>query len=171
MSLHQVYGPAGPPWERPLSGRLDRLVVHSELLEDNPLDDPGQRPLYVYRAPGVADGAPASAGRLRDPGFHGQLDMWLSRSAVRADLVERIDAMFAAGDCPDAIVVLVDAWTSPWRIAVPHSAGTGRYLDYLCDEIVPFVDAALPDAAGPGHRGRREVLGRLRRDGGADAPP
>ena len=26
-------------------------------------------------------------------------------------MIERLDAMFAAGECPDAIVVFVDAWT------------------------------------------------------------
>ena len=27
-------------------------------------------------------------------------------------MIERLDAMFAQGDCPDAIVVFVDCWTS-----------------------------------------------------------
>ena len=41
--------PAGPdellgaPWSRPLAGALDRLVVESDLLADNPLGDPVRR--------------------------------------------------------------------------------------------------------------------------------
>ena len=31
-----------------MHGTLDRLVVESELLADNPLGDPSRRPLYVY---------------------------------------------------------------------------------------------------------------------------
>ena len=32
MALREVEGPAGAPWERPLHGTLDRLVVESDLL-------------------------------------------------------------------------------------------------------------------------------------------
>jgi S-formylglutathione hydrolase FrmB len=86
-------------------------------------------------------------------GYTGQVDMWLSRSAFSPNFVERIDAMFAAGDCPDAIVVLVDAWTRLGGSQFLNSAGTGRYMDHLCDEIVPFVDARYPTLAGRDHRG------------------
>ena len=47
MSLREVEGPVGAPWERPLHGTLDRLAVESELLADNPLGDPSRRPLWV----------------------------------------------------------------------------------------------------------------------------
>ena len=60
--------------------------------------------------------------------------------------------MFAAGECPDAIVVMVDAWTSYGGSQFLNSAGTGRYLDYLCDEVVPFVDERYPTAADREHR-------------------
>ena len=43
-------------------------------------------------------------------------------------MIERLDALFAAGECPDAIVVFVDAWTTLRRLAVPqldrHRAAT-----------------------------------------------
>jgi S-formylglutathione hydrolase FrmB len=61
--------------------------------------------------------------------------------------------MFASGDCPDAIVVFVDAWTSLGGSQFLNSTGTGRYMDYLCDEIVPFVDDRYPTLAGRDHRG------------------
>ena len=60
-------------------------------------------------------------------------------------MVERLDAMFAAGDCPDAIVVFVDAWTAYGGSQFLNSTATGRYLDYLCDEIVAVRRRALPD--------------------------
>ena len=44
-------------------------------------------------------------------GYTGQLDMWLSRQAFEPTMIERLDAMYAANDCPDAIIVFVDAWT------------------------------------------------------------
>ena len=155
MSMRKVEGLPGPPWDRPLAGMLDRITVHSELLEGNPLGDPPRRPLYVYRSPGAI-----APGRERFPsvymlqGYSGQADMWAARGAAFEPTgVERIDAMFAAGDCPDAIVVFVDAWTSLGGSQFLNSSSTGPYLDYLCDEIVPFVDERYPTLPGPRHRG------------------
>jgi hypothetical protein len=154
MSLSRVDGLPGAPWDRPLAGMLDRITVHSELLEGNPLGDPARRPLYVYRSPGVV-----ANGKKRYPsvyviqGYTGQVDMWLARSAFEPTVIERLDAMFVAGECPDAVVVFVDAWTSLGGSQFLNSAGTGRYMDYLCDEIVPFVDERYPTLTGVEHRG------------------
>ncbi|MGH2876803.1 MAG: alpha/beta hydrolase [Solirubrobacteraceae bacterium] len=152
MSVRERTGPAGPPWERELSGRLDRLVVESELLAGNPLGDPAQRPLYVYSSPGASTEHPVPSIYVIQ-GYSGQVDMWLGRAPFEPTMVERLDAMWTAGASPDAIVVFVDAWTSLGGSQFLNSAGTGRYMDYLCDEIVPFVDARYPTLPGRDHRG------------------
>lgn len=155
MALHEVEDLAGAPWERPLAGVLDRLVVESELLADNPLGDPARRPLYVYRPAGIERGW-AENGLVSIyviQGFTGQVDMWVGRDAFERTMVERVDAMFATGDCPDAIVVFVDAWTSRGGSQFLNSTSTGRYLDYLCDEVVTFVDERYPTNADREYRG------------------
>jgi hypothetical protein len=155
MTLHPFEGMAGLPWERPLNGTLDRLVVESELLAGNPLGDPARRPLYVYLPPGVERGA--GAGQLPSvyliQGYFGQLDAWFTRNPFELTMIERLDAMFAAGDCPDAVIVFADCWTSLGGAQFLNSTSTGRYLDYLCDEVVPFVDAAYPTIASGHNRG------------------
>jgi S-formylglutathione hydrolase FrmB len=151
VSLREIAGPPGAPWQRPLAGRLDSLTVQSELLRGNPLGDPDRRPLYVYSSPGVGEAPVPSVYVIQ--GFTGQADMWLSRSAFEPNLIERLDAMFSAGECPDAVVVMVDAWTSRGGSQFLNSSGTGRYMDYLCDEIVPFVDSRYPTIAERDHRG------------------
>jgi S-formylglutathione hydrolase FrmB len=151
MALSQVEAPAGAPWERPLSGALDVLVVDSELLAGNPLGDPARRPLYVYRPPGAGHADLPSVYVIQ--GYTGQLDMWLGRTAFEPTSIERLDALFSGGDCPPAIVVFVDAWTSRGGSQFLNSTSTGRYLDYICDEVVPFVDAHYPTAASRDHRG------------------
>jgi hypothetical protein len=154
MSLREVEGPAGAPWERPMHGTLDRLVVESELLAANPLADPARRPLYVYRPPGVERDHPRPLPSVYViQGYTGQLDNWFRRDAFEPTAIERIDGMFAAGGCPDAIVVFVDAWTSYGGSQFLNSAATGRYQDYLCDEVVAFVDERYPTAADRDHRG------------------
>jgi S-formylglutathione hydrolase FrmB len=151
--IREVEGPAGAPWERPLHGVLDRLVVESEALADNSLADPAVRPLYVYRPPGVELDHPKPLPAVYViQGYTGQLDMWLARQAFEPTMIERVDALFSAGDTPPALVVFVDAWTSFGGSQFLNSTATGRYLDYLCDEVVPFVDARYPAAADREHR-------------------
>ena len=142
------------PWSRPLRCRLDELEVDSELLRGNPLGDPHVRPLWVHLPPGYDD-----AAERRYPvvyqiqGFTGQLDMWRNRPALRPTPLERFDAALADGTIPPAILVYVDCWTSIGGSQFLDSAATGPYHSYLCDEVVPFVDARYRTAAAPEHRG------------------
>jgi hypothetical protein len=130
------------PWDAELAGRLDRTVITSTLLRDNPLGDPAERPLWVYLPPGYDDD-PA----IRYPavyvlqGYNGHVTMWANRSAFRQPFVETADALFASGQAPGCIVVYVDAWTSYGGSQFVDSPGTGAYHSYLCDEVVPWVDA------------------------------
>jgi hypothetical protein len=152
--ITRVDGPVGAPWERPLHGTLDRLVVDSEALAANPLGDPSIRPLYVYRPPGVElDHPKALPSVYVIQGYTGQLDMWFTRQPFEPTMIERLDTMFTETDCPDAIVVFVDAWTSFGGSQFLNSTGTGRYLDYLCDEVVAFIDATYPTIGDRDHRG------------------
>ncbi len=152
VALREVDGPPGAPWGRPLAGVLDQLTVESDLLAGNPLGDPARRPLYVYSSPGVEPAGEVPAVYVIQ-GFTGQLDMWFARSPFEPTMIERLDAMFAAGDCPEGIVVFVDAWTRRGGSQFLNSTSTGRYLDYLCDEVVAFVDARYPTRASRDHRG------------------
>jgi Putative esterase len=154
VSLRELDGALGAPWARPLAGTLDQLVVESEALAENPLGDPARRPLYVYRPPGVELDHPKGLPTVYViQGFTGQIDMWLSRSAFEPTLIERVDALFAGRACLDAIIVFVDAWTSRGGSQFINSAATGRYLDYLCDEVVAFVDERYPTLPSRDHRG------------------
>ena len=128
------------------------MVVESEVLADNPLGDPARRPLYVYVPPGV-DEADEHASVYVIQGFTGQLDMWLNRFPFEPTVIERLDEVFASGGCPPAVVVFVDAWTSYGGSQFINSVSTGRYMDYLCDEVVPFVDGRYPTAADREYRG------------------
>jgi hypothetical protein len=67
--------------------------------------------------------------------------MWRNRTAFRPSVIERIDELFAEGGAPPALVVFVDAWTSLGGSQYLDSPGTGNYHTYLCDEVVPWVDA------------------------------
>lgn len=152
MTLSLVDGPPGSPWDRELRGRFERFVVSSQLLADNPLGDPARRPLFVYTPPGVEErGQYASVYMIQ--GYTGQLDMWLNRNAFEPTVIERVDDLFADPSVPRAVVVFVDAWTSYGGSQFLNSIATGPYMDYLCDEVVPFIDDRYPTAPNRDHRG------------------
>jgi S-formylglutathione hydrolase FrmB len=142
------------PWSAELAGALNEHVIASELLRDNPLGDPHERPLWVYTPPGYA----AAGTSRRYPavyviqGFTGNVAMWRNRSPFRQPFTETADAIFATEAAPPAIVVYVDAWTSYGGSQFVDSPATGRYHSYLCEEIVPWVDAHYRTAAGREHR-------------------
>ena len=41
------------PWSGELAGRIDDRIITSDLLRDNPLGDPFERPALVYLPPGM----------------------------------------------------------------------------------------------------------------------
>ncbi|HEY3193366.1 MAG TPA: alpha/beta hydrolase-fold protein [Solirubrobacterales bacterium] len=142
------------PWAEEAAGRFEELEFESEVLRDNPLGDPHQRPLWVYLPPGYehdADRRYPSVYVIQ--GLTGQLDMWGNRSAFRLNFPELADRLFATGEAPPCVVVWVDCWTSLGGSQFLDSPGTGRYHTYLCDEIIPFVDGRFRTLASPQHRG------------------
>jgi S-formylglutathione hydrolase FrmB len=141
------------PWKADLAGRLDEHVIVSEQLRGNPLGDPHERPLWVYVPPGY-DAEP----HARYPvvyviqGYTGHVVMWANRAPWRQPFVELADAVFASGEAPGAILVYVDAWTRLGGSQYVDSYGHGAYHSYLCEEIVPYVDARYRTVPGRDHR-------------------
>ncbi|MFI6211442.1 alpha/beta hydrolase [Nocardia brasiliensis] len=139
------------PWSAELAGRIDESVINSTVLQGNPLGDPHERPVLVYLPPGYDD-----EPQRRYPavyviqGYTGDVTMWRNRQPFRRPFPETADRVFADGAAPPAIVVFVDAWTAYGGSQFVDSPGTGKYHTYLCDEVVPWVDAhyrTLPSAA------------------------
>jgi len=142
------------PWSREFTGRVDELEIESEVLRGNALGDPHVRPLWVYVPPGYDDDP-----QRRFPcvyviqGLTGQLDMWRNREAFRPSYLENIDELFGSGEAPPALVAFVDCWTSLGGSQFLNSPATGRYQDFLCDEVVAFVDGRYRTIPDRDHRG------------------
>lgn len=142
------------PWSREMQGRVEEHVFSSTVLRTNPLGDPAERPLWVSLPPGY-DAEPDR----RYPtiymiqGLTGQLDMWRNRSPFRPNFPELADQLIASGEIPPVILVWVDCWTSLGGSQFLNSPATGQYHTYLCDEVVPWVDAHYRTLNAPAHRG------------------
>ncbi|CAN5221389.1 alpha/beta hydrolase-fold protein [soil metagenome] len=142
------------PWSIELAGRFEEEVFESAALRGNPLGDPHERPLWVYLPPGYEDQPQRRYPTVYQiQGLTGQLDMWRNRSPFRKNFPELADELFVAGDAPPCIVVWVDCWTRLGGSQFLDSPGTGNYHTYLCDEVVPWVDARYRTLAARDHRG------------------
>ncbi len=142
------------PWSFDPVGRFEEHTFVSAALRDNALRDPHERPLWIYLPPGYDDDPDARFPSVYViQGLTGQLDMWRNRTPFRKNFPELADDMFAAGHAPPVVVVWVDCWTSLGGSQFLDSPGTGNYLTYLCEEIVPFVDKRYRTVADRDHRG------------------
>ncbi len=142
------------PWSFEPAGRYDEHAFESGALKDNPLGDPHVRPVWVYLPPGYDDEPDRRYPSVYViQGLTGQIDMWRNRTPFRRNFPELADRLFADGDSPPCVLVYVDAWTSFGGSQFVDSPGTGRYHTYICDELVPWVDANYRTQAAPEHRG------------------
>jgi len=142
------------PWSFDLRGRYEEITFESNVLKENLLRDPYRRSLWVYLPPGYDEEPTRRYPSVYEiQGLTGQLDMWRNRAPFRKTYPELADELFAKGEAPPCIVVWVDCWTSLGGSQFLDSPGTGRYHTYLCDEIVPWVDAHYRTLPQREHRG------------------
>jgi len=142
------------PWSTTLQGRFDEILFSSEVLKGNALGDPSERPLWVYVPPTYDEDSTRRYPTVyMIQGLTGQLDMWRNRSPFRKTFPELVDELFSDKAVPPCIVVWVDCWTSYGGSQFVDSPATGRYHTYLCDEIVPWVDAHYRTLPQREHRG------------------
>jgi len=122
-------------------GSWTRHEFESRALEGNPLGDSYVRPVWVYTPPSYSiDHTRHFPTVYVIQGFSGKADMWWNLDPFRKAVPVLIDELFSEEETPAALVVLVDAWTSLGGSQYLNSHGTGNYLDYLCDDVVGFVD-------------------------------
>jgi S-formylglutathione hydrolase FrmB len=74
---------------------------------------------------------------------------WFNIEPFERSYPEEIEAL-----APEAVVVLVDGWTSVGGSQWIDSEGIGRYGTYLREEIVPFVDDSYPTDGLRGLQGK-----------------
>ena len=157
------------PWSFEPVGRFEEHTFESGALRGNPLGDPHERPLWVWTPPGYDDEPDRRYPAVYEiQGLTGQLDMWRNRAPFRRNFPELADELFARGEAPPVITVWVDCWTSFGGSQFLDSPGTGRYHTYLCDEIVPWVDARYRTLASREHRG---IMGKSSGGYGAMVTP
>lgn len=125
-----------------------RVVVlehESRLLRDNPMGDPAVRRLPVYLPPGYdAERDERLPVVYLLAGWSGRGAHYLSDPGVFAvSLADELERRMTEGSMERAVVVFPDCGTRLGASQYVNSTANGPYMDYLCDELVPFVDAEL----------------------------
>jgi hypothetical protein len=131
------------------TGRWEEHEFESDALRGNALGDPHVRPLYVWTPPSYdGDASRRFPSVYVIQGMTGMARAWFNARPWEESFPEAVESL-----APDAVVVLVDAFTAVGGSQFVDSPGTGRYHTYLCDEIVPWVDAHYRTLAAREHRG------------------
>ena len=135
-------------------GELHRLVHQSVVLQGNPLDDPTERELHVWTPPGWshAERLPLLVDLT---GYWGAGPNHTNWKPGAENVPERLDRLAHEG-MARVVVAFPDCFTKLYGNQYLNSAGSGRYADYVCDEIVATVEAKF----GCGGVGRRGVFGK-----------
>ncbi|HLW38625.1 MAG TPA: alpha/beta hydrolase-fold protein [Candidatus Eremiobacteraceae bacterium] len=134
-------------------GEVQNLRHSSKMLRDNPLGDPADRDLYCYLPPGYDNSQARYPVIYFLTGFTGTGRSMLNFDPFAESMDARLDRLISSGEMPAAICVLPDCFTRLGGSQYMNSSATGRYEDYLIEEIVPLVDERLRTKAGRDHRG------------------
>ena len=122
---------AGPTFR--VESTVHDLLLDSKLLQGNPLKDPTKRHIAVFRPTG--SGGKRLPLALYLPGFGGSSDEALANPRPWLDVVAKLHARGQ-----DVVLAIVDGRNRYGCSQYINSSSSGRYLDYLCDEVVPYVE-------------------------------
>jgi len=135
-------------------GTLHRLTLDSRVLEGNPLGDSATRDVHVY-VPAGHDGRDLPL--LVDiVGYTAGGPAHTNWKNFGENLPERLDRLIDSGAMAPAVMVFPDCFTRLGGNQYINSAAMGRWMDFLCDEMVPFVEGRF----GCGGTGRRALFGK-----------
>jgi enterochelin esterase family protein len=140
-----------------VKGTVEVVRHTSEILRENPLGDPHVRDVIVYLPPGYEKSSEKYPSVHCLSGFTGRGKMLLNDSAFTPNMAERLDKLIGAGTIQPMIVVMPDCFTYYGGSQYINSTATGRYEDYLTQEIVPFVDAKFRTVP---KRDSRAIMGK-----------
>ena len=127
----------------PLKFELVFERVESLSLAGNPLGDPTVRELPLL-VPGDHGGRSDLPLVILLAGFSGQGRVLLDDDPWSEGLLRRLDRLAAAGKIGPMIVALPDCFTRLGGSQYLNSASTGRYEDYLWQDLLPSVKRRFP---------------------------
>ncbi|HEY1479463.1 MAG TPA: alpha/beta hydrolase-fold protein [Gaiellales bacterium] len=136
-----------------LGGRVERHEVEWPQLVGNYLGDPATRTVITY----------LPAAYVREPerrfpvvhvlhGYTMDVESWVTPTSLYGGYLPEVDRLISSGELPPMILVFVDGFTRLGGSQYVDSPGSGDYLSYLVDGVVPWADATFRTLARAGSR-------------------
>ncbi len=126
-----------------MRGRVEWLTVDSVALKNNAGKEPALRRFPVYLPPSHGQGTERFPTVYLLHAFGSAGASWTNHNGFTPNTLERLDRLIEAGTVPPAIAVCPDGWTRLGGSQWINSAGTGRYADYLAQDVVKAVDGSF----------------------------
>ncbi|MSQ00896.1 MAG: enterochelin esterase [Myxococcales bacterium] len=134
-------------------GTLHSFRHEFETLRGNASGDPSVRDVTVWTPPGW-NGTTPLALMCDLVGYTGTGRSHLNWKPFGLNLPDRLATLHQRGAIGEVMVVLPDCFTRFGGNQYLNSSAVGRYMDLLCDELVPLVESRFPST------GRRGVFGK-----------
>ncbi|MDR3479382.1 MAG: alpha/beta hydrolase-fold protein [Burkholderiaceae bacterium] len=138
-------------------GRVVIETIDSLVLQGNAMGDPALRQMPIYLPPGYEGSTKRFPSAYVLSGFTGRGLMQLNDAWGDETLPQRLDRLICSGRMQPMIVAMPDCLTRVGGSQYINSTATGRYEDYLVQEVVPFIDTHFRTKA---ERDYRAVLGK-----------
>ena len=139
------------------TGSVVRFEHRSQVLEDNPWEDPTLREISVYLPHDYSEHAEPFVALWDLAAYTNAGPGHLNWRNQGENLVERLDRLIGLGEMPSSVVVIPDCYTSLGGNQYVNSPSVGRYADYLVQELVPFISGHLNVI---NHRDGRGIFGK-----------
>ncbi|MEJ1241084.1 alpha/beta hydrolase-fold protein [Chryseolinea sp. T2] len=126
---------SAPATAQPI-GKIERKQIHSKSLEDNLIGASSTRTINVYLPPGYA----ASSKRYPVVYYFHNLLFNADRLFNETPLLTLIDRAIQSDRIDEFILVAADFSTPQLGSLYENSVVSGRWLDFISRELVPFID-------------------------------
>ena len=136
----------------PQTGTIIIEKITSKVLRDNPLGDPSRRQVPVYLPPGYSETDHRYPVTYLLTGFTGRGTLMINDSTFDENIQEQMDRLIDTSQVQPMILVMPDCFTRYGGSQYLNSSATGRYEDYLIEELVPYIDQIYRTQPEVGYR-------------------
>ena len=132
-------------------GEIHRFRIDSSVLKGNTPGDPTTRFVMVYTPPGY-DESEQYPLFMDLVGYTGSGLSPLNWKPFGMNLPQRLDYLISTEKMGPVVVALPDCFTAYGGNQYINSSATGRYMDYLVDEVIPLVETQFSVQPSRDHR-------------------
>jgi S-formylglutathione hydrolase FrmB len=135
-----------------MKSKVVSVIHQSNVLKDNPLKDPSKREIVIYLPPSYDKSKKNFPVVYLITGFTGYGKMNMNVSAFGENIQQRVDRLISKKIINEMIIVMPDCFTKYGGSQYVNSTATGRYEDYILEEVVPLTDDLFRTIPGAGSR-------------------